>query len=209
MKDRLKLPLIAVVVLALAGGGFAWYWRATRPSRLARSANPDDRREAIHLLSGRTGRGARRILHPLVRDEDLGVAAAAVRAVGAEGSEESFALLEQVARGDERRAIGHLALAALGRCPTVQTARFAQALRSDDPAMRSAGVQALANRKGPEVVSLLLEAMDDPARVVRMRAAEALSRLTGRPLKDYDPRDGVPPAQRRQAIERIRARLAG
>jgi len=146
-----------VVVLALAAALGYWYGYGGRAARLAESTDPQQRRQAIRELRGKSNALALRVLRRLADDGDAGVAVQAVQALGEAGDGE--ALLAVLKAGPTGTVRGEAA-AALGLCKGTDVDLLGKALRDDPaPEARAGAAKGLARLRDVASLKYLVDAL--------------------------------------------------
>jgi HEAT repeat protein len=151
---------------------------------------PTEKRRILLQIAGR--RRIEAALPAMVKcaeDDDAGVRAAAVQALGALGSETHAVhlvrILQKTENAKERAAIEKALMAIAGREGPACTPHLTPLAESDAPALRVIGLHALACAGGPKALAAVRSALDDRDETVRDEAVRTLSGWpTRRPQDD-------------------------
>ncbi|NIM93627.1 MAG: hypothetical protein GTO18_07940 [Anaerolineales bacterium] len=143
---------------------------------LAKSADPDHRWWALHALAALNTPLASQAFIGSLSDSDVAVRHCAALGLRHNPSEEAIPHLIDVLSSDDRlfaRLAGD-ALTVIGK-PAIPT--LANALQSEDPALRGEAARALALMQDPETIPILFTAIEDPSGIVQHWVEEGLDRL--------------------------------
>jgi HEAT repeat protein len=207
-RRRLSTYAIGTAVVIAAVTGLLWYLsdRGDEATRLAASADRNDRLEAIHRLRRRGGPAAREALLRLARDDDTRVAVAATWAIGAMDESACRDLLAGILADTSFAAeVRAEAAAAYGKRPGAEPGVLTRALSTDpDPQARTGAAKGLLLLKEPKTIPALVEALEDGDAEVRRWALQAIHSMV---VPRFSFRPELPPERQRDRIEAIKAGL--
>jgi HEAT repeat protein len=194
---------VRLVVLLIIAGVLATFvvWRATRREPLGggpASRDPDVARVEQHRREGNLEALAGEAADP--RPE---VARRAVRAMGSLGPAAVPHLERRIA--DARPEVREAAVVAWGQAADDRPAEVVAAAARTDPSfvVRAAAVSVLGQVRAVNEMETLIEALDDPDRMVRVRASASIEHILGRRYEVY--LDDPPGSdRRREAVEYVR-----
>ena len=176
------------LLFCLLCGGCALFPRSAenRLSVARRSENGSERREALAELKGSAGPKMQRSLEQILEtDVDATVRAAAADVLGALALEESVEALRSSARLDVhwlvRKRSARALVGVLGRNGAADV-EFILTKDDDDRVRAEAVALAAEHLDLKDALRLLLEALEDEERLVRLKARHELQALTGKPL---------------------------
>ena len=185
---------------------------------LARSPEPDTRKEVAWTAASFETPEAEALLRALLEDPDDGVRRKAAQAYQrpwlvdlAAADPRLFDALAARLAGDGVPTVREALALALAREETARSdaalaPRLAGASRDPDVGVRAAIADALTGREAPEVRRAMVAALEDPESVVRATALRGLVRLAGS-ARGFEP-DG-PAEQRAAAVRAWQAWLSG
>jgi HEAT repeat protein len=208
----IRLQLLCGILILAGVSLLLWYQYSYggQAARQARSADPDQRLEAIRGLRGKGNSLALRTLRQLCDDGDARVAAEAVRAIGSADTDSARQLLLALARQAGSPAVRGEALAELGNYKELTQEADLQAIiapitdKSQPPEVRAGAVKAVARLRAHAALPALLEALGDDDEQVRALAIVAVQKVIAIRFQ-FDP--GAPKAARDQQVAAIRAFL--
>lgn len=183
------LGLIGIPVLALAV--VAWYLLPALGIGVSQEARFERWRHTGDVAA----------LAAEVRNPDTAAARAAVRELGSCGPR-AVPLIEEAMK-DTRAEVREAAALAYARAAGTGKVHPLAAVARGDPSaeVRAAAVTALGEVRAIDDMETLLTALEDPQRIVRLRASAAIARIIGRRY-EFDA-DGTPD-QRRAAVAAMR-----
>lgn len=137
-------------------------------------------REVLIALAGqRRLEGALPLLAAAAEDSDAGVRGAAVATLGTLGHSEQAAdlvkLLQKTANNQDRADLEKALLALSGRCGASCVPALLPLMRSEEPALRTIGLHALASAGGPEALAAVRAGLEDKEETVQDEAVRTLS----------------------------------
>ena len=172
-----------------------------------RSADTEERLEAIDELSVNGSAEALRAIAAVTQDQDTLVACRALLAVASSRLENRREHILRAAK-DPRPEVRRVAMVGIGRLEDKQKdgEMLAGVVRSrkEYPQVRAAAAQALGLLRAWDQRAALVEALRDSSALVRGRSAAALRRMTGR---DFHFRANDPADKREAAVKRIEEML--
>jgi len=194
---------VRLAVLLIIAGVLATLvvWRATRKETLGGGPpprDPDLARVEQHRREGNLEALAGEAENPRAE-----VATRAVRAMGSLGPAAVPHLERRI--GDARPEVREAAVVAWGQAAGDLHPEVVAAAARTDPSVvvRAAAVSVLGQVRAVNEMDTLIEALDDPDRMVRVRASAAIERILGRRYEVY--LDDPPGSERRrQAVENVR-----
>ena len=194
---------VRLAVLVIIAGVLVTFvvWRVVRKEPLGSGPLPRDP-EVARVEQYRRQRNLEALAGE-AKNPQVEVAKRAVRAMGSLGSDAVPYLEQHIS--DARPEVREAAVVAWGQAADDRPPKVLVAVARKDPSVvvRATAVSVLGQVKAVDEMETLIAALDDPDRMVRVRASAAIERILGRRYEVY--LDDPPGSERRrQAVEYVR-----
>ena len=198
---------LAIGFLVVTGAVTALVWvfhgYGGSATRLAESADREDRLRAIDIARRKTDGASRGVLFRLSSDGDLRVAVTATWALGDLPDTTSAEMLQRILsnKGRHPRVRGEAA-AALGKFKKLDPGSLIRALTDErDPQVRAGAARGMLYRRNTKTIPALVGALDDPDERVRRRVIEAIHAMC---VMRFPYHPELPAKEQPDAIRKIR-----